>query len=418
MNFDDTPQEAEFRILAREWVETNAPKELEAELSKSSLGRIRLQHHDMVEVGKAWQKKKSQAGWACLHWPKEYGGRGASPIERVIWQQEEGVYGKLTQPFQIGEGMCGPTVMAYGCEEAKRRYLPKLASGEEIWCQLFSEPAGGSDVAGLRTRAEKKGDEWIINGQKIWTSGAQFSDYGILVTRSDPNLPKHKGLTFFFLSMKSRGVEIRPIKQISGQSHFNEVFFTDVRIPDSQRLGKPGEGWKVSLTTLMNERYTIGGRASVGVEDIFELARNVELDDGPALKNAAVRDKLADWFVSSQGLKYSHFRTMTALSRGETPGPESSIGKLINGSKLQNIAAFALDLMEQGGVLTDPELAPLAAVFQQTLMTSPSLRIAGGSDEILRNIIAERVLGLPADVRVDKDLPFSALPTGNVKERS
>jgi alkylation response protein AidB-like acyl-CoA dehydrogenase len=156
MNFDDTPQEAEFRSVARKWIDANAPKELEAELSKSSLGRIRLQHHDMVEVGKAWQKKKAEGGWACLHWPKEYGGRGATPIEKVIWQQEEGVYGKLTQPFQIGEGMCGPTVMAYGSEDAKRRYLPKLASGEEIWCQLFSEPAGGSDVAGLRTRAEKQ----------------------------------------------------------------------------------------------------------------------------------------------------------------------------------------------------------------------------------------------------------------------
>jgi alkylation response protein AidB-like acyl-CoA dehydrogenase len=216
----------------------------------------------------------------------------------------------------------------------------------------------------------------------------------------------------FFLSMKTPGVEVRPIKQMSGGANFNEVFFTDVRIPDSQRLGAVGDGWKVSLTTLMNERYTIGARSVIGVEDIFELARKIELDDGPALKNEAVRDKFADWYVSSQGLKYSHFRTMTALSRGDTPGPESSIGKLVNGSKLQNIAAFAMDLMEQGGILTDPELAPLAAVFQQTLMTSPSSRIAGGSDEIMRNIIAERVLGLPPDVRVDKELPFNQLPTG------
>jgi alkylation response protein AidB-like acyl-CoA dehydrogenase len=188
-----------------------------------------------------------------------------------------------------------------------------------------------------------------------------------------------------------------------------------VRIPDGQRLGAIGEGWKVSLTTLMNERYTIGGRSGVGVEDVFELARKVELDDGPAMKNEAVRDKLADWYVSSQGLKYSHFRTMTALSRGDTPGPESSIGKLVNGTKLQNIAAFAMDLMEQGGILTDPELAPLAAVFQQTLMTSPSMRIAGGSDEIMRDIIAERLLGLPSDVRVDKELPFNQLPTAKKK---
>ncbi|MBN9003766.1 MAG: acyl-CoA dehydrogenase family protein, partial [Rhizobiales bacterium] len=199
MNFDDTPEEAAFRAKAREWVQANAPKEYEAELSQASLGRITLKKGDMVEVGKAWQKKKSDAGWACLSWPKEYGGRGATPIEKVIWQQEEGVYGKLTQPFQIGEGMCGPTVMAFGSEDDKRRRLPKLASGEEIWCQLFSEPAGGSDVAGLRTRAERDGDDWIINGQKIWTSGAHYADWGLLITRTDPNVPKHKGLTMFFL---------------------------------------------------------------------------------------------------------------------------------------------------------------------------------------------------------------------------
>src|SRR4029079_18405166 len=225
MNFDDTPQEAEFRSLARKWIEANAPKKYEAELSKSSLGRIRLANEEIVDVGKAWQKKKAEGGWACLHWPREYGGRGATRIEKVIWQQEEGVYGKLTQPFQIGEGMCGPTVMAFGSEDAKRRYLPKLASGEEIWCQLFSEPSAGSDVAGLRTRAEKKGDNWIVNGQKIWTSGAHYSDYGLLIPRTDPNVPKHKGLTMFFLDMKSKGVEVRPIKQANGMQEFNEVYF-------------------------------------------------------------------------------------------------------------------------------------------------------------------------------------------------
>ncbi len=277
MNFDDTPQEAAFRETARQWIDANAPKELVGELSASSLGRIRLKHADIVEVGKAWQKKKFDAGWACLHWPKEYGGRGATPIERVIWQQEEGVYGKLTQPFQIGEGMCGPTVMAYGSEADKRRYLPKLASGEEIWCQLFSEPAGGSDVAGLRTRAEKRGDDWVINGQKIWTSGAHYSDYGLLITRTDPNVPKHKGLTMFFLDMKSQGVEVRPIKQANGMQEFNEVYFTDVVIPDSQRLGNVGDGWNVSLTTLMNERMSIGSRLATGFPEIFAFCS--ESDD-------------------------------------------------------------------------------------------------------------------------------------------
>src|SRR2546430_10238591 len=201
MNFDDTPQEAAFRAEARKWIDSNGQKQYEAEVSKSSIGRIRLQKEEIVDVGKAWQKKKAQGGWACLHWPKEYGGRGAAPIERVIWQQEEGVYGKLTQPFQIGEGMCGPTVMAYGSEEHKRHYLPKLASGEQIWCQLFSEPAGGSDVAGLRTRAEKKGGNWVVNGQKIWTSGAHYSAYSLPIPPAEYHLSKHKGVTRVVLDM-------------------------------------------------------------------------------------------------------------------------------------------------------------------------------------------------------------------------
>jgi len=415
VDFDDTAEEAEFRAGARAFLEQNARRR---EPGSGLVYRAGNESPEFRQRAKEWQANKADAGYAGITWPKEWGGRGGTAIEQVIYDQEEAKYVVPRGLFDIGLGMCIPTLCTWGTQAHRDRYARKALRGEEIRCQLFSEPAAGSDLAGLRTRADRDADDWVVNGQKIWTSGAHYCDFGVLVTRSDFAAPKHKGLTYFFLDMKSPGIEIRPIKQISGQSHFNEVFFTDVRIPDSQRLGKPGEGWKVSLTTLMNERYTIGGRTSVGVEDIFELARTIELDDGPALKNAAVRDKLADWYVSSQGLKYSHFRTMTALSRGETPGPESSIGKLVNGSKLQNIAAFALDLMEQGGVLTDPQLVPLAAVFQQTLMTSPSSRIAGGSDEIMRNIIAERVLGLPADVRVDKDLPFSALPTGKVKERT
>ncbi len=320
MNFDDTPQEAAFRAEARKWIDANAPREFEEELSKSSLGRIKLKKHDIVEVAKAWQKKKAEGGWVCLHWPKEYGGRGATPVERVIWQQEEGVYFKLTSPFQIGEGMCGPTVMAYGSEADKRRYLPKIASGEEIWCQLFSEPAGGSDVAGLRTRAEKKGDDWIINGQKIWTSGAHYSDYGILITRTDPNVPKHKGLTMFWIDMKSPGVSIKPIKQANGMQEFNEVFFTDLRVPDSQRLGAVGDGWNVSLTTLMNERLTIGARLATGFPELFDFCSNLMTEDGLAIDDRATRSKLANWAVKNSGLKYTSYRAVSALSKGERPG--------------------------------------------------------------------------------------------------
>ena len=411
MNFDDTPQEAAFRAEAKAWIDANAPREFEAELSKASLGRIKLKQHDIVEVAKAWQKRKSDGGWVCLHWPKEYGVRGATAVERVIWQQEEGVYFKLTSPFQIGEGMCGPTLMAYGGEADKRRYLPKIASGEEIWCQLFSEPSGGSDVAGLRTRAERDHDHWTINGQKIWTSGAHYSDYGILITRTDPTVPKHKGLTMFFIDMKSAGVEVRPIKQANGMQEFNEVFFTDLRIPDSQRLGAVGDGWNVSLTTLMNERMTIGARLATGFSELFEFCSNLMTEDGLAIDDRATRSKLANWAVKNSGLKYTSMRAISALSRGERPGPENSIGKLVAGSMLQDIAMYAMDMQGASGMLTDPDTAEAAGQFQAMLMSSPSTRIAGGTDEILRNIIAERVLGLPGDIRVDKDVPFNKIPT-------
>lgn len=411
MNFDDTPQEAAFRAQARAWIQANAPKELEAELSQPTVGRIKLKNRDILEESKKWQKKKAAAGWACLHWPKEFGGRGASPIERVIWQQEEGFYGKLEGVFLIGQGMCGPTLMAFGSDADKKKYLPPLASGEHVWCQLFSEPSAGSDVAGLRTRAEKKGDDWIINGQKVWTTGAHFSDYGIVITRTDPTQPKHKGLTMFWLDMKSPGVVVKPIKQANGQSEFNEVYFTDVKIPDSQRLGKVGDGWNVSLTTLMNERMSIGARQSTGFPELFAFCNDLMLEDGPAIEDKNVRSRLANWAVKASGLKYTSYRSISALSRGERPGPENSIGKLVAGTMLQDIAMFAMDLQGASGALTDADSPSVGGQFQSILLRSPSDRIAGGTDEILRNIIAERVLGLPGDIRVDKDVPFNAIPT-------
>lgn len=414
MNFDDTPAEAAFRAEARAWIDANAPFDLKADLEAAGFGSLELKGVDVMAASKAWQKKKAEAGWACLHWPKEYGGRGASPIERVIWSQEEGPFAALGGVFIIGHGMCGPTMMAYASEDQKRRYLPPLAAGEEIWCQLFSEPAGGSDLAGLRTRAERATDgsgDWIINGQKIWTSGAHYSDMAILITRTDPTVPKHKGLTMFFLSMKSPGIEIRPIKQANGQSGFNEVYFTDVRIPDSQRLGAVGDGWKVSLTTLMNERLSIGAGMSTGFPELFDLCCRIETTHGLAVDDPAVRSKLATWAVRTTGLKYTGFRALSALSRGEIPGPENSIGKLVAGPTMQEIAMFAEDLQAQAGVIADPALAAASGRFQAMLLRSPATRVEGGTDEILRNIIAERVLGLPADVRVDKDVPFNQIPT-------
>lgn len=230
--------------------------------------------------------------------------------------------------------------------------------------------------------------------------------------RTDPNKPKHEGLTFFFLDMKSPGVEIRPIHQMSGARHFNEVFFTDVRIPDAQRLGGVGQGWKVSLTTLMNERLAVGETPRPDVDDLLALSRSVTLDGEPAIRDSAVRERIADLYARSQGLKFTRFRTMTALSRGETPGPENSIAKLVNGTKLQDIASFGLDLIGSAGLVVDDDLTEAYGMFQSALLSSPSLRIAGGSDEILRNIIAERVLGLPPDIRADKGIPFNRVPTG------
>jgi alkylation response protein AidB-like acyl-CoA dehydrogenase len=407
VDFSDTSAEAAFRAEARTWLEANAdPKRGAFETWQS-----RYPEAEGLARAKDFQRRKAEAGLAAIVWPREYGGRGGSAIEQVIWSQEEAEFLVPRGYFEIGLGMCMPTLFAYATEEQKRRYPPRALTGEEIWCQLFSEPAAGSDLAGLRTRALRDGDDWIVNGQKIWTSGAHRADWGILVTRSDPSAPKHKGLTFFFLDMHSAGIEVRRIKQISGQSNFNEVYFTDVRIPDAQRLGGVGHGWAVAITTLMNERLTSGETRGPDVDELFALARKLELENGPAIEDASVRERLADWYVRRQGLRWTRFRVMTALSRGDTPGPENSIGKLVSAAQAQDIAAFAMDLLDMGGAVMDPDIAPMRAAFQEAMLYTPGGRIAAGTDEILKNIIAERVLGLPADIRVDKDVRFSDLPT-------
>ncbi len=408
MNFDDSPEQAAFRADAVAFLSANATPKGEAPTRSES-------EAELIARARAWQKLKADNGWACLSWPTEFGGRGATPMEVVIWNQEEARYDVPTRPYAIGLGMCGPTMIAYASDEHKARRLPLMASGEEIWCQLFSEPSAGSDLANLRTRAERDGDkEWVINGQKIWTSGAHYSDWGILVTRSDPNVPKHQGLTFFFVDMKSPGIDIRPIKQISGASNFNEVYFTDVRIPDDQRLGAIGDGWKVSLTTLMNERLAVGDAQGADVHELLALVSKLELNDEPALKNHQVRSKLANWYCQMSGLKNTKYRVMSALSRGDTPGPENSITKVVSASKLQDIGSFGIDLLDMGGVVVDrdDEDGLDSYLFQHSFMMGPGYRIAGGTDEILRNIIAERVLDLPADVRVDKGVPFNKVPQG------
>ncbi|HEX6861058.1 MAG TPA: acyl-CoA dehydrogenase family protein [Caulobacteraceae bacterium] len=402
MDFNDSPEEAAFREHARKWLAENA-----AQHKSSSANGRKPNSPEHMAAAKEWQARKAQAGFACITWPKEWGGGGGTPIQSVIFNQEEAKAGVNYGYFTIGLGMCVPTVMAFADDDTKQRFVGPAVKGEEIWCQLFSEPAGGSDVAAARTRAVKDGDEWVINGQKVWTTGAQYSDYGILLVRTDPDVPKHKGLTMFWIDMHDPAVEVRPIHQMSGGSDFNEVYFTDLRVKDSQRLGGVGDGWKVALVTLMNERLAVGGSSGPDYKLVMELARQLG-----ATKDDALREKLADWYVASEGLKLTRFRTMTALSRGQTPGPESSIGKIIAANQMQEMANSSMELQDQFGIINDPAVAPLEAAFQQSLMWAPGLRIAGGTDEILKNIIAERVLGLPGDVRVDKDVAFKDMPTG------
>ncbi len=407
MDFNDTPEEAAYRQQVRQWLDVNAPKKREGSDPEGG---------DSMGASKAWQAKKAAAGYACITWPKEWGGQGGTPVQNVIFGQEEAKHPIPPNPFQIGLGMCVPTVMTFADDETKKRFVGPAIRGEEIWSQLFSEPSGGSDVAASRTKAERVPDgsgDWLINGQKVWTTGAQFSDFGIVIVRTNPDVPKHKGLTMFWLDLKDPGVEIKPIHQMSGGSGFNEVFFTDVRVKDSQRLGAEGEGWKVSLVTLMNERLAVGGATGAGWSQFMETARNTpSMDGASALQDQAVREKLADWYVQAEGLRHTRNRTMTALSRGQTPGPESSIGKIISAVQMQELANTAIEMLDQYGIINDGALAPEDAAFHWSLMFAPGLRIAGGTDEILRNIIAERVLGLPGDIRVDKDIAFKELPTG------
>ncbi len=406
MDFNDSSEEATFRAEARAWLE----KTLGPPASRATMKT----EGDVIAASKAYQAKKAAAGYVGLTWRKDVGGRELPPIFQVIFSQEEQKFQAPVSPFGIGLGMCIPTVIAFHSADKIKRYVGPALRGEEIWCQLFSEPSAGSDVAGLKTKAVRDGDDWIVNGQKVWTSGAHYCDYGILLVRTNPEKEKHKGLTMFVVNMKAPGVEVRPIHQMSGGSNFNEVYFTDVRISDSERLGEVGNGWNVALVTLMNERLAVGGSAGPEYGEILELARNTPSPSGKGslLQDQAFREKLAGWYVSAEGYTLGKYRTMTALSKGQTPGPENSIGKLLNANRMQDLANAAIEGEDHFGIISDPAIAPLQGAFHNAYMWAPGLRIAGGTDEILRNIIAERVLGLPQDVRVDKGVAYKDLPTG------
>ena len=399
MNFEDSPQEAAYRAEVRAWLETN-------------MRALKEQYPDLgvdLAVARAWQARKAQARYARIMWPVESGGGGGTAIQQAIFVQEESRCGAPQGYFGIGLGMCMPTLMRFASADVQRRFIGPALRGEQIWCQLFSEPSAGSDIAALRTRATRRGEGWLISGQKVWTTGAHYSDYGLLLARSDFDAPKHQGLTMFWVDMRAAGVEIRGIHQMNGRSDFNEVFLSEVMIADDQRIGPVGEGWKVALVTLMNERVEGGKQRGPSLEEILDIARATPRSAGTLVDDPMFRQRLAVWYLQAEGLRLTQLRSLTAQSRGQTPGPEMSIGKLVAANRLQDLTERLLESQDQFGLVSDPRFAAAGGRLHRDLLYAPSLRIAGGTDEILKNIIAERVLGLPGDVRLDKAVSFKQL---------
>ena len=400
MDFNDTPEQAAYRTEVRHWLAANAPP------FESPRG-VRVTEAQMLPLAKGWQARKAAAGYVGIAWNTLVGGRGGTVFQALIFQQEELAFRVHTLLYAVGMGMCIPTLTAFLPATQAAAYVNPAVRGDHVWCQLFSEPNAGSDLAGIRTHAAFSEDRWTINGQKVWTSYAHLSDYGLLLARTDSSAPKHKGLTMFLVDMRSSGVDTRPIRTLAGDSEFNEVFLTDVRIPDAQRIGGIGEGWRVALSTLMHERLAIIAPAEApDVKALMDLARGMAADTaGSQLDNPVVRKAIARFYINEAGLHLLRMRQMTALSHSRTPGPESSIAKLVMAKSLQDMGAFALDLLEMGGI-ADAETSA-ARPFIEYYLLSAGFRLAGGTDEILRSVIAERVLGLPADIRVDKDAPFN-----------
>jgi alkylation response protein AidB-like acyl-CoA dehydrogenase len=398
VDFDDSPEEAAFRREVRAWMRENAPERDPGQLSTSHS----FSDFDEVFVteGKKWQRRIYDGGYAGITWPVEYGGRGGTVVEAMIFRQEEANVDVASGLFAVGIGMAGPTIINHGTDEQRRRYLPAMLKGEEVWCQLFSEPGAGSDLAGLSTRAVRDGDEWVVNGQKVWSSGAHHSDMGILLARTDPDRPKHQGITFFILDMRTPGIEVRPLRQMTGGATFNEVFFTDVRMPADNVVGEINGGWRATMTTLANERGTGGGTSSFA--QVLTLARECGATGDPI-----IRQRLARCFIRHEISRYLSFRIQTALSKG-TSSAETSVAKLLFAHVSKETTELTMSIEGARGMLIG-DAAPADGYWQQQFLTSPSYRIAAGSDEVQRNIIGERVLGLPGERRLDKDVPFRDL---------
>ena len=308
MDINYTAEERAFRDEVRTFLNEKLPKDISSKVKEHK----RLGKEDTIR----WQKILNEQGWLALHWPKEYGGAGLTALHEVVWTQEVANYRTRDGYFVIGIGNCGPAIMHFADEDARRELLPRMASAEDVWCQLFSEPSAGSDVAGLRTRAERDGDNWIVNGQKIWTSGAQYSDYGVVLTRTDPDVSKYAGLTMFMIDMRQEGVEVRPIKQADGGQHFNEVFFNDAVIPDNYRLGEVGGGWSGALAVLMSERLAISGIQPTGFPQFLGMVRSLQLDGEPVAQDPLVRERLATWYSQYAGLQAANKRMITAVAKG------------------------------------------------------------------------------------------------------
>jgi alkylation response protein AidB-like acyl-CoA dehydrogenase len=397
VDLNDTPEQAEYRKEVRAWLDANkadAPI-LQGEGALTDPDEILVAH-------RAWQGKLAEAGLAGATWPKEYGGQGIGPVESVVISQEmqeAGVPGILDV---IGVGMLGPTIIAHGTEEQKQRYLGPMLHADEIWCQMFSEPAAGSDLAAVQTRAKHNDDgTWTLNGQKVWTTNAQFAAYGLILARTNPDIPKHKGMTMFIVPMDAEGITVRGLRQISGEAEFNEVFFDDVVIDADSVVGGEENGWGVGLTTLMFERLTIGlGSSSFG----YRATRFAEAiaADATAANDHEVRHNFGELAAELEAIRWTGYRSISALQDGQIPGPEFGLAKVTT----VNCAVRAGDLIAD---IVGPEALDEDSEWAYMISFLPGLKSAGGTEEILRNTIGERVLGLPPEPRLDKGIPFSEL---------
>lgn len=393
-----------YRTKAIAWLDSIAPR-----FGRSA--REGLSVEEDLALGRQYQRAKFDAGFAGINWPKEYGGQGLTHIEKVTFEAQEMKYGVPNVYFGISLGMPVPVLMQFGQDQdfVKERVL-KALKGEEIWCQLFSEPAGGTDLAGLRTRAEPDGNGWKLNGQKVWTSWAQYSDYGVIVVRTDPNVVKHKGLTYFWVDMKAPGVTVRPIRLAGGDSHVNEVFFDDVKISDDHRMSPVGGGFSVAIATLMIERYVATDSAGFGphLDYFIKLAKETKLAGKPAIEDGRIKQQIARNYAMRSGLDSINHRAMLMMQAGMVPGAEGSLNKLVAVRSRQKLSELALDLQGTDALPFNPLASPKED-WASSWINAPTGRIAGGSDETLLNTIAEKILGLPQDHRPDKGVPFNQI---------